>query len=82
MFYACKLIYSLYVVLYVVRTVHKFELGLLQTKPLTHADQREKSHAVMESNVFDTIYMFSPDCGDECFGTLPTLCESQVHSLE
>jgi hypothetical protein len=65
-----------------VRTVHKFELRLLQGKPLTNADQRNKCHAVMETHVSDTIYMFSPDCDEECYGTLPTLCEGQLNYLE
>jgi len=68
--------------LYVVRPAHKFKLILLQAKPLTNADQRNKGYAVIETQIFDTIYMFSPDCGDECYGTLPTLCEGQLPSLE
>jgi hypothetical protein len=70
------------VVLYLGRTVHKLELGLLKAKLLTRDDQSEKGHAVMETHVFDTICTFSPDCGDDCFGTLTTLCEGQLHSLE
>jgi hypothetical protein len=59
-----------------------FELGFLQAKPLAKTDQRNKGHTVMEIHVFDTIYMFSPDCGEECYGTVPTPCEGQLHSLE
>jgi hypothetical protein len=66
----------------VVGTKHKSKLDLLQAKALTNVDQRNKGHAVMETHVFGAIYMFSPDCVEECYGTLPTLCEGHLHSLE
>jgi hypothetical protein len=58
--YACKIIWSLSVAVYVVGTLHKSELDLLQAKTLTNADQRNKGHAMMEIMFLTRFICFHP----------------------
>jgi len=54
---ACELI-LVYVVLYLVRGMHKFRLGLLQTEQLTSGDQGKVIDSVTETSVYDRKCMF------------------------
>jgi hypothetical protein len=49
-------------------------------KHLTRGDQWKEGHAVIETNVFDRMYIFSPDRRRECEGSQPTLCRSTAFS--
>jgi hypothetical protein len=50
----------------VVRAVHEFDFRLVINEHLTNGDQWKEGHAVIETHVFDRIYMFSPDRRHEC----------------
>ena len=49
-------------------------------KNLESEDQWKESHAVIWTNFFDRICMFSPDSGRKCYGTLTTLYKSDAFS--
>jgi hypothetical protein len=79
-FCACEIILLFPVVFYMVTAVHNFEFRLVIKETPNKWRLLGRSHAVIETHVFDRIYMFSPDRCHECNGTLPTLCRSTAFS--
>jgi hypothetical protein len=58
--FVCEITPLFFVVLCVVRAVHQFYRIIIKKTP-NKRRRVEEGHAVMESHVFDRIYMFAPD---------------------